>query len=271
MPLFSHALAVTERYVIVIEQPCTYGLKGWSTFEWIAELPTTWHVISKATGAEVATLVTSPAFFFFHIITAFEDESGNPVVDLLPYNNNSVIDALYLDHMQSPDSKLVALGRACGPTRFTLNVTASPGSAVVGKPLVDAAAGNMELPRINDLLATKPYRFVYGIHASSSTSVYYDSLVKVDVTSGNTSVYNPGEGKYPGEALFVPRPTNAVSGLAASAGAEDDGVLLSVVLDASAGESFLAVIDAGSMTELARASVGTVVPFGFHGEYYADA
>jgi torulene dioxygenase len=48
---------------------------------------------------------------------------------------------------------------------------------------------------------------------------------------------------------------------------EDDGVLLSVVLDEVKGASFLAVIDAKNMKEIARAEVNSVVPFGFHGAF----
>ena len=49
---------------------------------------------------------------------------------------------------------------------------------------------------------------------------------------------------------------------------EDAGVVLSVVLDASAGRSFLLVLDAGSFEELARAEAPHHIPFGFHGQYF---
>jgi len=61
---------------------------------------------------------------------------------------------------------------------------------------------------------------------------------------------------YPGEPVFVPKP-GAVE--------EDDGVVLSVVLDASAGNSFLAILDARSFSELARVHAPHHIPFGFHG------
>ena len=46
---------------------------------------------------------------------------------------------------------------------------------------------------------------------------------------------------------------------------EDEGVLLSVVLDARRETSFLLVLDAGSLEELARVEVPHPIPFGFHG------
>jgi carotenoid cleavage dioxygenase-like enzyme len=49
---------------------------------------------------------------------------------------------------------------------------------------------------------------------------------------------------------------------------EDDGVVLSVVLDTNAGRSFLLVLDAGSFEEIARAEAPHHIPFGFHGQYF---
>jgi beta,beta-carotene 9',10'-dioxygenase len=45
-------------------------------------------------------------------------------------------------------------------------------------------------------------------------------------------------------------------------------VILSVVLDAAQGISFLLVLDAESFEEVARAEVPIVMPFGFHGQYF---
>ena len=52
---------------------------------------------------------------------------------------------------------------------------------------------------------------------------------------------------------------------------EDDGVLLSVVLDADAERSFLLVLDAADLRELARAEVPHHIPFGFHGQFARGA
>jgi carotenoid cleavage dioxygenase-like enzyme len=47
-------------------------------------------------------------------------------------------------------------------------------------------------------------------------------------------------------------------------------VILSVVLDAAAGTSFLLVLDAASFAEVARARVPHHIPFGFHGQYFGE-
>jgi beta,beta-carotene 9',10'-dioxygenase len=69
-------------------------------------------------------------------------------------------------------------------------------------------------------------------------------------------------GCHPGEPVFVARPDSFQE--------EDDGVVLSVVLDSNKGNPFLLVLDAKSFEEIARAEVPHHIPFGFHGQYYGD-
>ena len=68
-------------------------------------------------------------------------------------------------------------------------------------------------------------------------------------------------GPNPGEPVFVPRP---------GACREDDGVLLTLVLDAARGLSALVVLDATTLEERARAVAPHAVPAGFHGEFWGD-
>jgi carotenoid cleavage dioxygenase-like enzyme len=65
-------------------------------------------------------------------------------------------------------------------------------------------------------------------------------------------------GCYPGEPVFIAAPDSQV---------ENEGVLLSVVFDAQRRTSFLLVLDAQTLSEVARADVPHHVPFGFHGQF----
>ena len=67
--------------------------------------------------------------------------------------------------------------------------------------------------------------------------------------------------RLPGEPVFVPSPRPGR--------AEDEGVLLSVVLDARGVDSYLLVLDAQTLAELARARAPHTIPFGFHGQYFS--
>jgi beta,beta-carotene 9',10'-dioxygenase len=88
--------------------------------------------------------------------------------------------------------------------------------------------------------------------------------VRVDCATGAALTWNE-PGTYPGEPVVVARPAGA-----GGTGAEDDGVVLSVALDATAGTSCLLVLDAATLTELARATVPHAIPFGFHGGFSSD-
>jgi carotenoid cleavage dioxygenase-like enzyme len=102
---------------------------------------------------------------------------------------------------------------------------------------------------------------VYGIGALEGSQQVSNQLVKIDVEHGEASEWRE-EGCYPGEPVFVAAP---------DARTEDQGVALSVVLDARAQRSFLLVLDAATWSELGRAKVPHHVPFGFHGDFYSAA
>jgi len=87
---------------------------------------------------------------------------------------------------------------------------------------------------------------------------FIDNLVKLDLERNVTSSWHE-EDCYPGEPVFVARPEAA----------DEDEVILSVVLNAKKPASFLLVLDAASFRELARAEVSHHIPFGFHGNYFA--
>lgn len=82
-------------------------------------------------------------------------------------------------------------------------------------------------------------------------------MIKIDTHTGESWIWHK-EGSYPGEPVFVPSP---------GATAEDDGLLLSVVLDGLKGRSYLLVCNARSLEEVGRAEVPHHIPFGFHGLY----
>ena len=114
---------------------------------------------------------------------------------------------------------------------------------------------SIELPRINyGRCNERPYRYAWGVGTDGG---WIDRIVKADVVERRSTTWSE-EGCFPGEPVFVAAP---------DAEAEDEGVLLSIVLDGRKGNSFLLVLDARSLDELARAEVPHHIPFGFHGQF----
>ena len=67
------------------------------------------------------------------------------------------------------------------------------------------------------------------------------------------------KGCYPGEPIFVADPKGIK---------EDDGVILNIVVDDTNKRSFLLVLDAKNLKELARVYVEHYIPFGLHGRFF---
>ncbi|UPX15036.1 Torulene dioxygenase [Ascochyta rabiei] len=118
-----------------------------------------------------------------------------------------------------------------------------------------AVSGIGELPTINPAFSTKQARFIYTI-LDTGLSSYIDSLAKTDLVTGETLTWST-KNHTPGEAVFV-------------AVAEDEGYLLSVVLDGETDTSYLLCLDARNLREDARASANVPVAIGFHGHHLAQ-
>ena len=88
------------------------------------------------------------------------------------------------------------------------------------------------------------------VHSMSQQKLFHSTfqLCKLDVNNKTPVIWKAGsETAFPSDVVFVPHP-HAVD--------EDDGVLLSVVIDVNTSEEtphFLVVLDAKTMREIARA------------------
>ncbi|MGB0890540.1 MAG: carotenoid oxygenase family protein, partial [Solirubrobacterales bacterium] len=199
--------------------------------------------IDRETG-KVGGEWEADAGFCFHHVNAYED-GEDLVVDLCRFDDASIVEELYIDRLREGGSATIGYLH-----RYRL----TPGRKRADeKRLSDTP---LELPRINYAANNgKAYRFAYGVSAADEYSL--NVLAKVDVETGDALTWSEGDCAV-GEPVFVASPEKR---------AEDDGVLLSVVLDGSSGRSFLLVLDATNLSEVARAEVSHGIPAGFHGSY----
>jgi beta,beta-carotene 9',10'-dioxygenase len=257
-PAYMHSFAMTEHFVVLVEfplvvNPLEMALKPGPFIEhyhWRPERQARFLVIDKAAGSVVGRHLAEP-FFAFHHINAFE-RNGAIVVDIAAYPDPTIVQDFYLENLIGPKSRGVSQGAL---RRYVLPIE---GDGPVA-PHEVLSEESFELPRINYGQSNgRDYRFAYGSGRRKDTpDDFMNQLVKVDVLERTTRRWFE-EGCYPGEAIFVPAP---------GAIREDEGVLLSIVLDGNRGSSFLLVLDGASFTELARAEVPHHIPFSFHGTY----
>jgi beta,beta-carotene 9',10'-dioxygenase len=255
-PSYMHSFAVTERYAVLVEfpfvaVPIAFPLSGRpfiENYKWLPRRGTRFLVVDLATGRLRGSYRAAPCFAFHHV-NAFQRED-ELVLDLCAYDDAEIVQALYLDRVRGPRPRLPEAGLR----RYLLPLG---GGDVRTERLSNAG---IELPRIDYARRNgRPYRYVYGV-GSQRPGDFYNQIVKIDVEHGESAVWSQ-PGTYPGEPVFVRVP---------GAEREDGGLLLSIVLHPAAGVSFLLVLDAADLTEVARAWMPHSVPFGFHGQYFPE-
>ncbi len=257
-PSYMHSFGLTERYAVLAEFPFVInpldlvrsGRPFIENYHWRPDRPAVFTVIDRRSG-EVRARTESEPFFCFHHVNAFE-EDGALVVDLVAYEDAEIVEALYLGRLQG-EGRLPYFGLR----RYHVPLDG-------GEARSEAIAPGMELPRINYFRHNaRPYRYAYGMgfdHEGGGEG-FLTRIQKADVDAGSTIEWYES-GSYPGEAVFVPSP---------SAAREDDGILLSLVLEPATETSFLLVLDARDLGEICRARVPHPIPFGFHGQFFADS
>jgi beta,beta-carotene 9',10'-dioxygenase len=258
-PAYMHSFGLTERWLVLAEfplvvNPISIPLSGRpyiENYRWKPERGTRITLVDRNTGEATGPFETDP-FFCFHHVNAYE-ENGSVVIDACTFEDAQIVEDLYLDRLR--EGKPVARADV---TRFRLDLA----SRGVTNELL---AEGLELPRINyGRHNERPYRYVWGVDQQTG---WLDRIVKVDVADGTRTEWRE-EGCSPGEPVFVAAPDDARARASASRdGREDDGVLLSVVFDSGTGRSFMLVLDAADLSELARAEAPHHIPYGFHGQF----
>lgn len=258
-PVYFHSIGITDNYLVFVEMPMPMAVfrllfsrlnnKPYNEcFDWKEEKPCIFHVVKKDTG-EVISIPTE-SFFVFHHVNAFE-EDGLLRIDLCRYDDPSIIKGLYLKELEEKGIDAEGISRL---HRYTIDPQKK---TISDKQLSEAP---IELPQINSRRnAQKNYRYVYGIGAGSQdTGDFFNCLQKIDISNG-TYISWRQENAYPSEPLFIASP---------DAKSEDEGLLLSVVFDAAKQHSFLLILNASNMQELAKADVPASIPYGLHGTFY---
>lgn len=253
-PAYMHSFGMTERYLILTELPLVVdplrlrfsGRPFIENYRWEPDRGVRFHVIDKEDG-EVVRTATAEAFFAFHHVNAFE-ENGRLVIDMVTYPDARIMRELYLDRLRAGE----ASGTSGRLMRFEFPLRGN--EPPTARPLV---SDPIELPRINYAsVAGRAYRYVWGAGDKGGQD-FTSRLLKVDIGTGETCAWEE-PGCHPGEPVFVASP---------SATAEDQGAVLSIVLDAQKGRSFLLALDGATLAEMARAEVPHHIPFHPHGNF----
>lgn len=247
-----HDCMITARYVMVFDLPVTFSMKVLLAGH---PFPYAWNPAHKARvgllpregkGSEIIWCDVASCHVF-HACNGYDTVDGKVVVDV------AVHDTMFADSRQGPDSQTVTF------ERWTID----PVTKAVDRQIIDAAP--QEFPRPDERRLGQPYRYAYcmPLPERNSDFVSGNHYIKHDLEARTREIHAFGEGRYPGEFVFVPRSADS---------AEDDGWLMGYVIDMNDATTDLVIIDAANFTAppVATVKIPHRVPPGFHGNWVAD-
>lgn len=257
-PCYMHSFALTENFIILVEFPLVIkplaallgGKAPMQCLSWKPQRGTNFLVISKHSGKLIARF-QSEAFFAFHHINAYE-QGDEIFIDIAASAQPDLMYKSYLKKLraatQSEDHPLAEY------RRYRLSLRKTSRCTEVDYELLSDHL--IEMTNINQAVySSRYYRYAYAVSHNCNWPTLVGQLLKIDIHSRSAKGwFEPNT--YPGEPIFVAAPDATV---------EDDGVLLSVVLDAVKEQSFLLVLEASSFKELGRAYLPHHIPLEFHG------
>ncbi|RAL05929.1 carotenoid oxygenase family protein [Aspergillus ibericus CBS 121593] len=282
-PAYLHSLLLTEDYVILCVWNAHLSLPDVGQMSFLDAIkpfdptaPAMWYIIDRKADKGLVATYQTPPFFCFHTINSWQEPSTTDkyktdiIAELITFPNLDFLHKLYYENLlsDSPSAKSICQaqrtsGSTSSITRFRLPAipdTPNPSPSTTPIPAILESSLckplSPELPTMNPNYVTRKHRYTYSV-ADRGESTLFDSIMKLDNETQETLIW-AHHAQSPGEPIFVANP----DGLE-----EDDGVLLSVVLDGLTGKSYLLCLDARDLAELGRARVNGPVAFGFHGQH----
>ncbi len=248
-PVMMHDFAITDQHAVFFDAPAVFDLGSFATgdpiISWKPENGMRIGVLDRTgDGSDVVWVETDPCFAF-HFLNAFSTADGQVVVD-----------ACRLPRM---DIGLESEGGAADANAWLHRYTIDVATKQVRYEQVAELPG--DFPRVPAAMEGRQHR--YGYYATFSSGRpeggSFDSVTKVDFTGGTESTHCYGPQVVAGEAVFAPDP--------AGTGGEDEGWLLNFVTDRRTEMTEFVVLDAATLSEVARVQMPERVPFGFHGNW----
>ena len=259
-PAYLHSFGLSQNYLVIVEFPLVvyplkllFQLKPFiENFNWKPKRGTTFYVMDRNNG-ELKGKYQTEAFFAFHHVNAFE-QNGELILDIDAYEDASIIDSFYINRIKDENMEL-PFGRI---TRFRIDLKEQ--GTIKSEIICDDC---IEMPRyyFDKYNMNAGYRYVYGLGVNDAyRKGFYNQLIKIDIKTGKSINWFKIH-QYPSEPVFIPNP---------AAKREDDGIIITIVLDAVKKNSYLLILNAESLNEIGRAEVEQPILIGYHGAYFEN-
>ena len=270
---YMHSFGLTDDYAVFVEQAISFDMRAMVSGKSMIDgmpvdysKPTFFHVV-KLDGGDVVTRRSPFSFTFNHVANTVQ--VGNTIqMDVFEVFRDAHLMVggafdVWLNKTRRDNEINFESVRFDIPLADGSNVTAR---GILGRDVrlgcTGAQCDQLRLPRINPRYQGRPYCFCYTMQTKWGGGPFASqNVVKVDLC--RQEVRALGEfhraGQFPHELLFVPSPNGT---------AEDDGLLVGHVLDGPANTSFLQVIDARTLRQIANASLPFRLGEMIHGNWF---
>lgn len=258
-----HSFALTKNAIILVEFPLTVNpldlllnKKGFiNNFVWHPEHGTNFIVIDRITGKFTNINYPKP-FFAFHHVNAFE-KGENIILDIVTYPDAQIISNIAVHGDLKPDvvqeKKIDGNLKRTKLIRYTLSLNEK---SIKSKVLLEK---QIEFPRINENYNTHEHRYIYLVDPRTSFGAKdIRHLYKIDTKTDQIAKWAE-PGLMPGEPVFIAHPAKTD---------EDEGVIVTIVLDNNKQNAFLLMLDAKTFKEIARCYAPYPIPAGLHGQFF---
>ncbi|MCR9276733.1 MAG: carotenoid oxygenase family protein [Pseudomonadaceae bacterium] len=251
-PVFMHDFAVTGKYSLFLDFPITLDIEraiaGGPALDFEPE-----H------GSRIGVM---PRFGTDADVRWFDVETGSVVHTANAWDDG---DEVVLQASRSKTSDIAGAGLAAENLDDTQGhlyewrINLKTGT-VRERPL---SSVRCDFTRVNDTLACHQTRYTYAAVFNPQRPFSFDGVMKFDDDTQSTTIFEYGEQRFGGEAVFAPR---------INAQEEDDGYLIGFVHDEASNQSECLIIDA---QDLASGPVASIimpfrVPYGFHAGWVAS-
>lgn len=263
---YMHSFSVTATKAILLASPLFVNVlcmarkaEPFSCLDWYPNDLAKLYVVHLKSGN--LTTITMKNIFAMHHINAYDLNEREIIMDVSSYPSPDFVNHLQLHILRDP-VKRNSFAAHAQLKRIVIDLSKLEAHEIpLDSDSVPRLASLLDMPVINEAYRSKHYCFVYGLVLKTDNKTLSNiAIVKKDLChEGQGDKVWQLHGHYPVEPWFVAHPQAVV---------EDDGLLLVPVLHGARKVTYLAVLDAKTLTLINEADLPTNIPYSLHGRFF---
>lgn len=247
-----HDLAITTNWTILMDMSMMWDpaalARGKVRLGFFPDTPTRFGLIPRLGDNDAVRWFDAEPMFMYHTVNAWED--GDEVVLVGCRIDQPFTGSAPDDDRVVPAIATLRLAPVFHEWRFDLRT-----GTCRERRLDDRYA---EFPRMDNRALGRPSRYSYHQRCAETPTLLFDGVIKYDYDDGCASnAHSYPDGWFGGETVFAPR---------AGSEGEDDGYLVTFVVEEATGTSEVHILDAQRVQDppVCRMRVPQRVPTGYH-------